>query len=236
MMRATLWVLLLANAGYFSWSQGHLSSLTGSGNWADPTPRREPQRLTQQRQPERLTVLTATPTAPVVTDRTTLKGTPKAPADGEATCLQATGLGDAQAVDLRGALGAALPDGGWQIETTVQPARWVVYLGKFPSTDALRTRKAELRAAKVDHRDVNNPALQPGLALGTFPTEAAATQALRDVTRNGIKNAKVVTERPETRQHTLTLPRATGALQDTVQGLNDGLAGAASLDWQACPG
>lgn len=232
MMRATLLVLLLANAGYFTWAQGHWSALAGAGSWADPAPLREPQRLAQQRQPERLTVLAATPASPVVTDRPP----PKVPGDAAGACLQAASLSNTQAVGLRGALATALPDGGWQIETTVQPARWVVYLGKFPSAEALRTRKAELRAAKVDHRDVNNPALQPGLALGTFPTEAAATQALRDVTRNGIKNAKVVTERPETRQHTLTLPKATPALQDTVQGLNGGLAGAAPLDWQACPG
>jgi hydrogenase maturation factor len=118
----------------------------------------------------------------------------------------------------------------------VQPARWVVYLGKFASAEALRARKAELRAARVDHRDVNNPALQPGLALGTFPTEAAANQALRDATRNGIKNAKVVTERPETRQHTLTLQQATPALQDSVRGINSGLADSPALDWLACPG
>ncbi len=233
MMRATLLVLLLANAGYFTWTQGHWSALAGAGSWADPAPLREPQRLAQQRQPERVAVWrTATEPAagPPSASGTSRRGTETLP------CLQATALSDPHVAGLQAALARALPDGSWQIDTTALPARWIVYLGKFPTSEALRARKADLRAAKVEHRDVNHPALQPGLALGTFPSEATAAQALRDVARNGIKNAKVVIERPETRQHTLTLPQATPALQDTVRGLNSGLADAPSLDWQTCPG
>ena len=39
MMRAVVLALVLANAGYFAWSQGHLLSLAGAGSWADPNPR-----------------------------------------------------------------------------------------------------------------------------------------------------------------------------------------------------
>ncbi len=236
MIRSAVLVLLLANAGYFAWSQGHLLSLGGAGTWADPNPLQEPQRMQQQQQPERLTVLPSAAKPASSTSGTGNGSSTAAAHQSPAECLQATGLTDPQADSLREALASALPEGSWQLETTVQPARWVVYLGKFASAEALRARKAELRAARVDHRDVNNPALQPGLALGTFPTEAAANQALRDATRNGIKNAKVVTERPETRQHTLTLPQATPALQGSVRGINSGLADSPSLDWLACPG
>lgn len=230
MMRATLLVLLLANAGYFAWTKGHLTALGGPGSWADPAPQSEPQRLALQLEPERLKVLVPASGAQ------TIAHSPPPDRPSEPTCLQTTALSDTQAEGLRGALASALPEGSWTMETAVEPARWVVYLGKFSSPEALRLRKSELRTAKVDHRDVNNPALQPGLALGTFPTENAATQALREAIRNGIKSAKVVIERPETRQHTLTLPRATPAQQETVRNLSGGLEGNPVLAWQACPG
>jgi hypothetical protein len=235
MIRSAVLVLLLANAAYFAWSQGHLLSLGGAGSWADPHPLREPQRLQQQLQPERLTVLPSAPNPAASASGTGNDGI-AALAQGPAKCLQASGMTDSQASSLRDALGRALPAENWHLETTVQPARWVVYLGKFTSADSLRARKAELRAARVDHRDVNNPALQPGLVLGTFATEAAASQALRDTQRNGFKTAKVVAERPETRLHTLTLPQATPALQDSMRDITSGLADSPALDWQACPG
>jgi len=227
MLRATLLALLLANAGYFAWSQGLLAGL---GDWAQPEPQREPMRLDRQIQAERLTVLSPA-SSPSADRRTEAQAQPT-----ETQCLQASGLTDAQADGLRTALADTLPEDSWQLDTTVQPARWVVYLGKFSSAEALRARKAELRAAKVDHRDVNNLALQPGLALGTFPSEAAAQQALRDVVRGGIKNAKVVSERAESRQHTLTVPQATPAQREALQKLSGAPEGSPLTDLKACPG
>jgi hypothetical protein len=227
-MRTTILALVLANAGYFAWNQGHLTGLGEAGGWADPQPKRAPQRLEEQRQPERLTLLPATPTARA----------PESPSPGtesETICMQASGLSDTQASALRDGLSTALPESSWEMETSVQPARWVVYLGKFPNLEALRARKTELRAAKVEHRDVSNPALQPGLALGTFSTEAAAAQAQRDLVRGGIKNTKVVTERPETRQYALVLPQATTALQNTVRSVIAERSGdLAGLELQRC--
>jgi hypothetical protein len=229
-MRTTLLALVLANAGYFAWSQGHLMGLGEAGSWADPQPKRAPQRLEEQRQPERLTLLPATPTATARTPESPPPGT-----ESETICLQASGLSDTQASALRDGLSTALPERSWEMETSVQPARWVVYLGKFPNLEALRARKTELRTAKVEHRDVSNPALQPGLALGTFSTEAAAAQAQRDLVRGGIKNTKVVTERPETRQHALVLPLATTALQNTVRSVIAERSGdLAGLELQRC--
>lgn len=245
-LRLTLALLLLANIGYFTWSQGYLARWPQLGDWANPAPQREPERMDRQIQAQRLVPVRApqapapAPTATAQTASTppTASPPPEATEPVVTVCLQANNLPDAQTEGLQRALGNALPAGSWQIDTTVQAARWVVYLGKFANTEALRTRKAELRAAKVDHRDVVNPSLQPGLALGTFPTEALANQALRDITRNNpsLKNAKVVAERPESRQHSLKLPQATNHILDTVRLLNGGLPGAPELDLQVCDG
>ena len=52
MLRWAFWALLLANLVYFAGTQGHLGAL----GWTPADPR-EPQRLTQQIEPERLRLL-----------------------------------------------------------------------------------------------------------------------------------------------------------------------------------
>ena len=52
MLRLAVIVLLLANAGYFAWSQGHLRPW----GWA-PQEQAEPQRMNQQIRPETLQIL-----------------------------------------------------------------------------------------------------------------------------------------------------------------------------------
>lgn len=230
MMRATLLLLLLANVGYFAWTQGHLAGMAGAGSWSDPATQSEPLRVAQQVQPDRLTVLGAATVQPDTAQDAVAT-------DSEQTsCLQLKPLTDAQADVLQTALANELPDGSLKVETTIQPARWVVYLGKFSGSEALLARKAELRAANFEYRDIANPALQPGIVLGTFISEAAATQGQQDLSRKGIKAGKVVVERPEFRLHALTLPQATPAQQEKVGKVSAELLGNASLIWQACGG
>mgnify|MGYP006166759557 CR=1 FL=1 len=56
MLRLAVIVLLLANAGYFAWSQGHLRPW----GWA-PQEQAEPQRMNQQIRPETLQILRVNP-------------------------------------------------------------------------------------------------------------------------------------------------------------------------------
>ena len=170
-------------------------------------------------QPE--TVADATVASPLTTGNDGTPSTASAPPPKAATrCLQlANVLSDRQFASLREALKGNLPDNAWDVSTTVQPARWIVYSGKLPSVDALAARKAELRQLQVDYRDVSVAALQPGLALGTYSTEGGALQALKDVTKAGVKGAKVVVERPEATLYTVKLPEANDALQSRFEQL-----------------
>ena len=54
MLRWVIWLLVLANAGYFAWSQGYLASM----GYAPPQVR-EPQRLDAQIKPEAQRLLNA---------------------------------------------------------------------------------------------------------------------------------------------------------------------------------
>lgn len=222
MLRIALLILLLANAGYFAWSQGALSGL----GWA-PVQHREPERLQQQLQPEALQLLIPPPApastpAPVPTATAAAEPAMPAPApqvpDGPPQCLQA-GIYDDDASDtLRRALLLQLPEGGWSLVPITQSGRWMVYIGKFADSQALEKARAELVARRLDH-DRAGGALEPGLSLGRFSSEEAATRQLTQLVRQGVRAARVVQERPDRHGFVLRLPAATPALRAQVQAL-----------------
>ena len=224
MLKTVIMLLVLANALFLAWSQGALANM-GLGRWATPGTTQEPERLDRQIQPERLRLETEALVAPSAPTTVSTQVVSPAPEATELRCLQAGPYTDTQAPKLRDALAKTLPDGGWNLESSTQPARWIVYLGKLASPDSLAAKKAELRLLKVEFRDVSNPSLQPGLALGTFASEAAAEQALRDLGKLAVKGARVLAERPETTQFTLKLPQATEGMAKLVSAQADALAG-----------
>jgi hypothetical protein len=222
MLRIALLILLLANAGYFAWSQGALTSL----GWA-PQQHNEPERLQQQLRPETLQLKppAAVANAPAPGVAATAPA-PAAPApveappaqDGPAQCLQA-GIFDDDASDtLRRALVLQFPEGSWKLDAITQPGRWMVYMGKFADNQALEKKRAELVARKLDH-DRAGGALEPGLSLGRFSSEEAATRELTQLVRQGVRSARVVQERPDKHGFVLRLPAATPALRAQLEAL-----------------
>ena len=146
------------------------------------------------------------------------------------SCLQSGGLDERQADHLRRAL-AALPRGQWQLDASQQSGRWMVYIGKLADAEAVRAKRAELRALGVD-TDRPGAALEPGLSLGRFPTEEAAERGLDQLTRKGVRTARVLQERRDTPAYLLRLPAADAALrQQAARSLREPLGG---RDWRAC--
>ena len=219
LIRTAALTLLAANALYFGWSQGLLAPL-GLG----PASSSEPQRLEQQIRPEALRV---TPTA-VPADAAPGPGAPvaaaapvSAPMPSAATsCLQAGPFDPAQAEALRQALKAAsLPDGSWTLEITAVPSRWIVYMGKFTEAEALEKKRTELRALRVETAPIMQPALAPGLSLGVFTSLAGAQEHLAQLTRRGVRTARVVPEQTDNTATQLRLPAADDGLRVQVQPL-----------------
>ena len=216
MLRLAVIALLLANAGYYAYTQGWLRSA------GLVTPEQaEPQRLQQQIRPETLKVLRAQgatnnptpPPAPAAapaadTAASTPAPTTAAPADaGE--CLQAGVFDDKQAAALRNAA-AALPAGSWSLEPTPITGRWMIYMGRFDDQDTLDKKRAELRARKVDF-DRAGGTLEPGLSLGRFSTEEAAQRGLTALNAQGVRTARVIQERQAATGFILKLPAVTDA-------------------------
>ena len=216
MLRLAVIALLLANAGYYAYTQGWLRSA------GLVTPEQaEPQRLQQQIRPETLKVLRAqgatnnptpppAPAAAPAADTTASAPAPTAAAPADAgECLQAGVFDDKQAAALRNAA-AALPAGSWSLEPTPINGRWMIYMGRFDDQDTLDKKRAELRARKVDF-DRAGGTLEPGLSLGRFSTEEAAQRGLTALNAQGVRTARVIQERQAATGFILKLPAVTDA-------------------------
>ena len=209
MLRLAVIALLLANAGYYAYTQGWLRSA------GLVTPEQaEPQRLQQQIRPETLKVLRAqgatnNPTPPPAPAAAPAADTTAAAPADAGECLQAGVFDDKQATALRTAA-ASLPQGSWTLEPTPITGRWMIYMGRFDDQDTLDKKRAELRARKVDF-DRAGGTLEPGLSLGRFSTEEAAQRGLTALNAQGVRTARVIQERQAATGFILKLPAVTDA-------------------------
>lgn len=261
MLRWAIGLLVLANAGYFAWTQGYLDGLGMA-----PVDQHEPERLAQQLKPEALRVLnaprTSSATAPELPAAAPASGpaaaeapspSPSTPATASGTapstapgstpattptpalaandkspraCWQASGFAEPQAELLRAELALlGLPTSQWQLTETRSGARWIVYMGRYDNAAQLDRKKDELRGIGISFREITAAGMSPGLALGTYSTEAAAQQALRDAEQAGVRTAKVAQERAESVSFALRLLSITEAQRAAVQGLGKSMAG-----------
>ena len=219
MLRFFVLVLVLLNAVYWVWSQGLLQAF----DWA-PVQQTEPQRLGQQIKPEALRLLTAQ-------EQSLFEAAPRL-VTRSSECLQAGLFDEAQIALLRRTLEQALPAGSWVLEAGVEPARWIVYMGKYVNAEALVKKRSELATLNLRFEPLINPALELGLSLGGYETQTAANVALEALSQRGVRTARVVQERPEVRGMMLRVP----AVDDTVRARLDQLKPAlADKTLGACP-
>lgn len=217
MLRALVLLLLLLNGAYFAWSQDLLAP------WGlAPASQSEPQRVRQQINPRALRLLSPGEAAQLET------AVAAAASTSPAQCLRYGVFDTARAAALRPQLESTLPVGSWRLESAVEPARWIVYMGKYPNVEQLNRKKAELNLRKVAFQPLRNPSLEPGLSLGAFPSQAEAERALEDLGRRDVRTARVVLESPEQRGQALVLPVADAALRARLDRLKPVLAGVAA--------
>lgn len=209
MLRLIVLLLLLANGGYFAWSQGFLLP------WgAGPAQQSEPQRMQQQIRPETVRILPAQELRKLET------AAAQAPRPSE--CLASAMLDEAQLSTLRTTL-QSWPATAWSFEPTVEPARWMVYMGKYPGVEQVARKRAELRQLGISFAAPSRPELEPGLSLGTHPSEAAATLQLASLAEKGVRTARVVLEHPELRGQRLLLPAVDDNLRLRLEELKPAL-------------
>lgn len=210
MLRLIVLLLLLANGAYFAWSQGYLQAW-GQG----PVQQSEPQRLDQQIKPEAIRVLKG---EDLKRAEVAAAQAPRPP-----ECLASVTLDDAAMASLKPVLDT-WPTGSWNFEQTVEPPRWIIYMGKYAGVEQVARKRAELRQIGVSFEALGNTDLEPGLSLGGFTSEAAANQQLQALAERGVHTARVVQERPEHRGQRLVLPAVDDNLRPRLDELKAPLA------------
>jgi hypothetical protein len=208
MLRFLVLLLLLANGVYYAWAQGHLAAL----GWARAS-QSEPQRLQSQIKPEALRVLT-----PAEAQR--VEAMAAAPAPKAPECLQSGLLDERLVASARAAL-SAVPASSFSFQPAVEPARWIVYMGKYANAEALAKKKSELREIGVNYESLRNSSLEIGLSLGAHASQAQANESLAQLTRRGVRTARVTLESPEQRGQRLVLPVVDDALRPQLDGLRN---------------
>lgn len=173
-LRASFFLLIFINLVFFAWGQGYF----GGGD-----PNREPDRLAQQLQPEKLRVIAANGKASAVAPAPTSGG-------GEIACRIVGGLAMLDAEALKAATQAAGFEA--QLMPQVDPAHYLVVIADLPNLAAAEKKAAELKRFGVEQQET--VALDGGrqeIVLGRFPAEAAARDFLAGLNKRGIKSARV---------------------------------------------
>ncbi|WP_114970675.1 SPOR domain-containing protein [Rhodoferax ferrireducens] len=213
MLRLFVLALVLLNGLYFAWSQDLLLGLGLA-----PVQQSEPQRLDQQIRPDALHLLTQQ-------EQGLPEAAPRVLVAGSNECLQAGLFDEVQGELLRRTLSASWPAGSWVLDAAAEPARWIIYMGKYASTADLEKKRAQLAFLNLKYEPLVNPALALGLSLGGFETQAAANEALEALSQRGVRTARVVEERAEVRGLLLRLPGVDDALRARLEALTPALAG-----------
>jgi hypothetical protein len=222
MLRFFVLVLVLANAVFLAWSQGWLDEVTGLRAIGD----REPERLTRQVRPESIRILppgavkaaapgpaiaaAPNPPGPVVAP-------PPLPSVAEAppgpACLEAGPFSNAQIGAAVSVLQSHLPGNSWTQQKAERSALWMVYMGRFNDFETMTRRQDELRRLKVEYDELRAPSeLAPGLSLGRFEIRGNANNLLDQLSKRGVRNARVIEAIPAATSHMLRIDKPSGAV------------------------
>lgn len=211
-LRVLALLLLLANLGFFAWTQGWLDTVVGLRAIGD----REPERLARQFQPQAIRILAPRAAA----------SSASAPVTGT-SCLEAGPFSLAEVTAAEALLKPSLAAGQWVRRSVEQAAAWSVYLGPFTTPDTLQKKAEELRRLQTAFEEVRSPAeLAPGLSLGRFDSRAAAEAALAQASQRGVRSARVVTVVEPATVYALRVERADAALVAQIAALGGEVRGA----------
>lgn len=235
MLRWIVLLLVVANLGFWGWSQGWLAGPFGLG----PPAQREPHRTAQQLRPDVVRVLPAPAASAALTqaamgvqqaaaEQATTQAAAAAAAAEQAAaaqradraCLEA-GPYAATALDaVEQALAAVLPARGWVRASREVGARYVVFIGPMASADSVKKKGDELRGLKLAFDELRLPgAREAGLALGHHDTRAAAQAALDGYAKRGVRTARVVVAREAGTEWRLRIDNAAPALAEQLRAL-----------------
>lgn len=166
-MRPFFFLLVFANLLFFAWTQGYFGA-------ADEN--REPERLNQQLQADKLRIV-----------RDTAAPTPKA---ADLACRIINGLAMANAEVLKSAVQGV--GGEAKILPLAEQQQFLVLIAELPNQAAAEKKAAELvRFGVTEQTTVPLEGGRHEIVLGRFPAETTAREFLQGLMKRGIKSARV---------------------------------------------
>jgi hypothetical protein len=178
MLKFFFWILLLVNAGLFSYQQGHLDTLMPSG--------REPTRISNQLNADKVKLISATEAAAPRAEAAAIR------TDGWG-CTEIGNFHAGEAKRFQARL-AALPLDGRISQRSIQEAlSHMVYIPPQGDKEGADKKVDELRRLGIDDfyviQDDSN--LRWGISLGVFKMEEGARAHLAELTRKGVRSARL---------------------------------------------
>lgn len=168
-MRTLFLVLVFANVAFFAWRY-----------YADHSPSRGADPVTQQLHPERIKLIAPEEFARIAGSRS------------QAACVELGPItvGDAsRAEEAVSAIAAGLKVSQRRGE---DPGRWWVYIAPQPTRQAALQRAAELRNQGVEDSSLitDDPQWRNAISLGVFRSEDAASKRAEELRRRGVRGVE----------------------------------------------
>ncbi|MDI4634875.1 hypothetical protein J7U46_17570 [Pelomonas sp. V22] len=203
MLRALLVLLLLANAAFFSWTQGWLDGVTG----VRASGEREPERLQKAKTPERISLLNPQAAAALQLTACIEIG----PVKGEAALQQVQSSLER----------AGIAPGSYELKADdAQAGQWGVVTIKLTSKDFRERKEETYKRLKVPYEPLPGmPEEQPSLLLSRHASEKAAEAALEAFSQRALKGLRVLQLQKAEASHKLRFEAADGALQAQLRTL-----------------
>ncbi len=207
-LRNFLILLVLLNAGFFTWSQGWLAAL----GWPADSDR-ETQYTAQQIRPEALSL------------QTDIRARKIAKMNNPTRCLTTGVFALPAAKNLAAQAQEILPAGSWTMQDIDTAGQWMIYMGRYPDGEAVERKKIELRRLRISS-DLPVPAsYQPGISLGVFSNYEQAQEAQKQVIAKGARSARLVTEIEPVLGQQLRIEQADSKLEELLQKLRPAMNG-----------
>jgi hypothetical protein len=183
MLRALVLLLLLANAGFWAWSQGWLAPLNASIG-ARPEGDREPGRLALQVHPERIQPVALAASAPPVA---------ASAAEPPPVCLEAGPFEPKALAQAQATLQPLLPADSLSVRAL--GGAWWIVMGPYPEAGQIAKKLAQLRQRGLSAEEARLPApgaSGPALVLSRHDSQTQAETELKALATRKVFTARVL--------------------------------------------